>query len=202
MLMRPIKFVGGSVIVVFVCNTIEESQLAGVYTPLSGVQLLRAWKTPYQESGFKPGFDSQAFRVRQNAGKFMTSRAPDAAGVDVFGVTFTVCVFAIDQALGEVASVDRAEAGVKKIVPAIYNIFHTPSDLPTDMAPPGLLWLVDSGNIFGGHALTWKIRNGNHRFDDRTSPPNAIVQCYIPGGSYHGPGPETTAPKTVRKSLR
>jgi hypothetical protein len=186
--MRPTKYVGGNVvIVVFVCNPVLAAPPAGTYSIINdSATFLRSWHTPYQKAGVQPGVDCQAYSVSASAGEFMKATAPggeDASG----GIWFTVCAFAIDSELGQSASVDRAEAGVKKIIPAIYSITHTHSDLPTDMAPPGLLWLVETGGMYGHRTLNWKMRYDDHRTDDDTSPPNIMVQCYPVGHSYSGP---------------
>jgi len=182
------------VIVVFVANSALSSQPDAEYQILNkGALFLQEWKTPYQASGYQPGFPSRAYRVQTSAGPFMRVSAPDTRNEEFdTGSWTTVLVFAIDK-LNETGtnegamqrSLDRAIAGTLQVIPAIYMFGHTGgSDIPASIAPPGLLWLVESGSMTSGVSLTWVIRFGKHRNDVELEPPNNMVQCYSTGPSY------------------
>ena len=177
------------VIVVFV-DTSSSDDLPATHTLLDdSVTLLKTWKTPYQAAGFQPGFTSRAYQVSSGAGEFLKSRSQPTPG-EGLGFWIDALVFALDQDDPE-GSLARAETGTKLAMPAVYLISHSDSDLPFNIAPPGLLWFVETGPMNGNTSMTWKIRFDNHRLvdprgDPPGTPPNAMTQVY-PLGTYSGP---------------
>ena len=188
------------VIVVFVSSLIYDTdpQRHATYSLLNeneNAEFLDRWDTPYQRAGVQPGFDSVAYRVKKK-GEFITSRVPPL-GEDINGMFIDACVFAIDHDVGVDKSLDRAKDGTKLIVPARYLVNVSESNLPTgrsdltaDIAPPGLLWMIEVGAMKAGQQITWKARYGKHR-DDKDDPkdlPNAMSQIYPLGPRYQGAG--------------
>jgi hypothetical protein len=74
------------------------------------------------------------------------------------------------------------------MAPALYLVNLTNADLPSEVAPPGLLWGITTGAFTAGVSLQWKIRHGEHRDPDTSPepPPNAMVQCYPLASSHPG----------------
>jgi hypothetical protein len=168
---------GVDVIVVFVGQVVYAAQPPVILTVLDKkAEFLGSWRTPYQGAGFQPGFMSFAYKVSTSAGKFMQSTVPGLAASD-WGMWMDVLVFAIDGTIED--SLQRAKEGTRLVVPATYLMGHDGSDLPADMAPPGLLWLVETGEQTMGTSLTWKMRYGAHRSD--VAPNNSMAQCYPVG---------------------
>lgn len=184
---------GGDVIVVFIDNSVFELQPAASYDVVENkAELLSEWNTAYQQAGFQPGLPSRAYKVSTGAGEFIKTTVPSLPLADdqKLGMHIVCCAFATGaQGTKGDGGLQRAIDGTKKIIPAIYMMFHTEeSDIPFDMAPPGLLWLVDTGDMKSGANMTWKIRRGRHRGDDRDTPPNSMAQVYPLGPSYNGYG--------------
>lgn len=193
------------VIVVFLGQMVSSFQTPiGLQPTLDGignpkVQFLRSWRTPYQAEGFQPGYESTAYKVSSGAGEIMITTAP-GTGAEGYGTSSEAYVFAIENAddlmnidAKLALALDRAEAGVKLIVPAQYMMAHSSSDIPYEMCPPGLLWGVSTAEMFEGATMTWKIRYGAHRAGssdiDVNSLPNLMVQCYPLGPSFAVPSP-------------
>ena len=184
-----------NIIVVFVDGVALEAQPSADYAvseDVSNVQHLTDFRSPYQGGGFQPGLASHAYKVPSDAKEFIKITAP--GGVDADGYWTTAIVFASD---GDAAtSLERAISGTKKIIPAIYMLSHSgDSDIPADMTPPGMLWIVETGRMYSSKTVTWKIRFGTHRpegtEDSSDSLPNLMMQCY-PRDNYSGPnGPDT-----------
>jgi hypothetical protein len=180
---------GGEVIVVFVDVSAFDDAPAAGHEPIEDkATFLSSWRTPYQEAGFQPGYQSTAYSVSTGAGEFIKLTAPIFSDGPI-GFYNDVFVFANDGNID--ASLARAIAGTKLIMPAIYLIDHSESDLPYEMAPPGLLWSVELGAMTSGFSTTWKMRNGQHRIipgdGDGTLPPNNMIQCYPLCDPFSGP---------------
>lgn len=188
---------GGSVIVVFVSTSPFLEQPEASYEVIEDKAKLLSTFRAKEESAQSPGYPCSAFKVAQNAGKFITSKVPTLPSTEQpLGLSILVCVFSTtiegDEQSSD-ASLERAVAGTKLIVPAIFNIFSSePSDLPADLSPPGLLWIVTTGMMDSGQSLTWKMRYGKHREEsedqsaEADKPPNSMAQCYHLE-SYTGP---------------
>jgi hypothetical protein len=182
---------GVDVIVVFVSASPFEAQPDATYSPKTddngkeSAKYLSSWNTPYSSGGFMPGFPSTAYRVSSNAGEFMTSVAP-GFGDDTGGVGIDCFVFAVDGSSKD-SGLQRAIDGTHLLESAIYLTSHTAGEgeLDSDIAPPGLLWAIETGSMQSGQSITWKIRHGVHRNDGFTDPPDSMTQVY-PLTSFSG----------------
>jgi hypothetical protein len=189
---------GIDVIVVFVSASPFDDQPDATYTPkqdanangagtdTAKAKYLSSWNTLSSSNGVMPGFPSTAYRVSSNAGEFMTSVAPDFEDVPGLGFWIDCFVFAVDGSSKD-SGLQRAIDGTHLIESAIYLTGHTSGEgeLDSDMAPPGLLWAVETGLMQSGQSITWKIRHGPHRNDGFTDPPDSMTQVY-PLTSFSG----------------
>jgi hypothetical protein len=184
---------GGGIIVVFMEVSPWTPQPVFILTPEGGAAtLLASWETPSYSTDPAP-FKNSAYQVTADAGVFLTSTAPDlpsgsdGVAYDINGTWLNVLVFAVADGNIE-ASLAQAKAGTKLMAPALYLVNLTNADLPSEVAPPGLLWGITTGAFTAGVSLQWKIRSGEHR-DPETSPeppPNSMVQCYPLASSHPG----------------
>jgi hypothetical protein len=183
---------GADVIVVFVAASPFETQPAATYTPKvddngkESAKYLSSWNTPYSSGGLMPGFPSTAYRVSSSAGEFITSVAPRFENDSGLGFWIDCFVFAVDGSSQD-SGLQRAIDGTHLIESAIYLTSHTAGEgeLASDMAPPGLLWAIETGQMQSGQSITWKIRHGPHRNDGFTDPPDSMTQVY-PLTSFSG----------------
>jgi hypothetical protein len=178
------------VIVCFIGQTVYAEQFPLILEPTkdsSGkpkIEFLRSWRCSYSSSGFQPGFLASAYRAKA-VGEIMTTTAPTTPDQD-WGYSSEAYVFAIDGDIDQ--SLDRAEAGMKLLIPAHFQMTHGgEGDLPADMCPPGLLWGVATGYLYADKQMTWKMRYGEHRDDTSPDPPNTMVQCYPLGPAFDSP---------------
>ena len=106
---------------------------------------------------------------------------------DFNGTWLDVLVFASE---GDDAAetLRQVKAATELIAPALYIVNATNADLPSEVAPPGLLWSVETGAMQPGVILRWKMRDDNHRDPDISPPPppNVMVQCYPTNSSHLG----------------
>jgi hypothetical protein len=149
---------------------------------------LDTWTAPTWSNDQAP-FKCSAYQVRGNAVEFLTSVSPDLPQPnDVNGARLVVLAFAVD-AFAVDGGLANATAGTKLIAP-LYIVNAGNADLPSDIAPSGLLWSIETGDQVPDVTMPWKMRYGPHR-DDQANPqpqplPNSMVQCYPVISSHPG----------------
>ncbi|MBR1150071.1 hypothetical protein [Bradyrhizobium sp. JYMT SZCCT0428] len=138
-------------------------------------EFLRSWSTPYATG--PGGFPTFAYKVSASAGQFIRTTASQGS---VIAMAFAI----MPGQDGLEKSLSRAEQGARRVLPATF-LFGSTSDpgLPADIAPPGLLWVVETLSA-AVISVVWKIRYGKHRDDQNSTPSDVMVQCY----PLSGPG--------------
>jgi hypothetical protein len=181
----------GDVIVVFMEFSALIPQPVFSLVPGDAATFLDEWTTPTYSAG-EAEFDdpaplkNSAYRVAADAGLFLTSTAPAIDPDDTNGTHLNVLVFAIEDDNVDTA-LAQAKAGTKLIAPALCIFNPLNANLPTEVAPPGLLWGVQTRGFTPGVVLEWKLRYGEHRNPEaEPPPPNSMAQCYPLTTSYPG----------------
>jgi hypothetical protein len=141
---------------------------------------LGTWETPTYSTDPIP-LKNTAYKVKGDA-VFLTSKAPKLPFIDPDhpverydenGTWLNVLVFNKDLSLEDVTD------ATKLMAPALCIVNALNEDLPTEVAPPGLLWAVRSGAFAAGVSIDWKMRFGAHRIPESGATlPDAMVQCY------------------------
>ena len=174
---------GNDVIVVFMEASPFRPQPVFELTPTTDkAAVLGSWQTPTYSRDPAP-FKNTAYKVKSNTGEFLKSISPQLPpGDEGDGTWLYMLVFAEDE-------LSKIQAATELMAPALYQLNALNADLPSEVAPPGLLWAIETGAMPADVAMTWKIRFGDHR-DPAVKPPpppNAMVQCYPTNDSHPGP---------------
>lgn len=175
---------GGDAIVVFMETSPWNPQPVYGLSPLGeAATFLDIWQTPTYGKDPAP-LKNSAYRVKANAtDEFLRSTAPSPPE-DINGTWLSVLVFAGGMGLADVIQ------ATKLMAPALYILNAANADLPSEVAPPGLLWGITTGTMVPGVTMDWKLTFNEHR-DDGNSPsplPNAMMQCYPVITSHSGYG--------------
>jgi hypothetical protein len=190
----PSVSVNIEVIVVFMETSGWDPQPAYKLTPVAKrAQLLDTWFTPTWSKDPAP-LKNTAFLVNGNGGVFLTSVAPKlpadpntGAPQDINGTWLNVLVFAFEHNNNVVNSLSSVTIATKLIAPALYIANPLNADLPSEVAPSGLLWGAETGAMAAGVTMQWKMRYGIHRPITAASLlPNSMVQCYPISSSHAG----------------
>jgi len=113
--------------------------------------------------------DCSAFSLSTDAGEFMETLVADITDPNTVFSTLTVLVFAI---IGDAE--ESLDAAIKGTTDFLTDRMYGSGNL----YPDGLRWSVLTVSTPPGSKYTWKMRSGNHRTDEDTTPPNSMVQCY------------------------